>query len=343
MGLITVAMGYFAKDVEMSYDFSKAVPKNHPDMVFFEQFKEQFGEDGTMVALGVMDSGLFEVENFKKYKDLSYKLEGIHGVTEVISLPLIPRMEKNDEEKKFILEPIIKDIPDSQEELDSLFIEISNQKFFANQLINFNNGAVLLLVGLDKNIINSQGRIELTKNIEKAGNEFEESTGIDIKFAGLPFVRSIIAGNVAAELKIFLILSILVTGFIMLLFFRSWDAVIFPMIIIGVVVVWVLGSTVLFGYKITMLTGLIPPLIVVIGIPNSVYLLNMYHREFELHGNKVKAISRVTRKIGLVTLITNFTTAIGFLVLVSTDIVILRQFGIIAGLNIMATFLVSII
>ena len=137
--------------------------------------------------------------------------------------------------------------------------------------------------------------------------------------------------------------TVVPSGLILFLFFRTWDAVVFPMTIIAVVVIWVMGSLVLFDFKITILTGLIPPVIVVIGIPNSVYLLNKYHQEYEKHGNKIMAISRVVRKIGLVTLITNFTTAVGFLVLATTDIIILKEFGIVAGLNIMGTFLVSII
>ena len=159
----------------------------------------------------------------------------------------------------------------------------------------------------------------------------------------MPYVRSVTTGKVKNELNLFLILSVVITGLILFLFFRALNAVVIPLIIIGVVVVWSLGTLALFGFKITLLTGLIPPIIVVIGIPNSVYLLNKYHQEYQYHGNKLKALHRIIRKIGIVTLITNFTTAVGFLVLSYADIVILKEFGIVAGINIMATFLVSII
>jgi predicted RND superfamily exporter protein len=115
------------------------------------------------------------------------------------------------------------------------------------------------------------------------------------------------------------------------------------MIIILTVVVWSMGTLSLFGYKITMLTGLLPPIIAVIGIPNSIYLLNKYHQEIDRHGNQMRGLSTVISKIGLVTLITNCTTAIGFLVLGFTKITILREFGIVAGINILAAFIVSII
>ena len=342
--LITVFMGYHARNAEMSYDFAKTVPSDDPDMVQFQAFKQEFGEDGNLVALGVLDSNVYQLDNFKSLHQLSQGLKNLQGVNSVLSFPTIKRLSRNSEEKRFELEPVFPDnVADSQEELDSLLTVARDQRFYSGQLVNESNGATLILVSISREVLNSPKRLELTEQIQQLGAEFEDATNIKLRYAGLPFVRSVVAGKVKNEMQMFLLLSVVVTGLILFFFFRTWDAVAFPMTIIGVVVVWVMGSLALFDYKITLLTGLIPPVIVVIGIPNSVYLLNKYHQEFEKHGNKMMAISRVVRKIGLVTLITNFTTAVGFLVLISTDIIILKEFGVVAGLNIMATFLVSII
>ncbi len=344
LALVTAFMGYHARNTEMSFDFAKTVPADDLDMIEFQSFKELFGEDGNLVALGVLDSSIYEINNFKALNDLSMSLKELEGVNSVLSLPLVKRLEKNTEQKRFDIAPIYSGvIPSDQEEFDSLLQVVFDQKFYSGQLVNEQNGATLILISIKRDVLNSPKRLALTAEIQELGAEFESGTGIELHYAGLPFVRSVVAGNVKDEMEFFLILSVIVTGFILFLFFRTWDAVVFPMTIIAVVVVWVMGSLVLFGYKITILTGLIPPVIVVIGIPNSVYLLNKYHQEFEKHGNKAMAISRVVRKIGLVTLITNFTTAVGFLVLTTTDITILKEFGVVAGLNIMATFLVSII
>ncbi|MEQ8243451.1 MAG: MMPL family transporter [Fulvivirga sp.] len=341
---ITAFMGYHARFAEMSYDFAKTVPADDPDMIEFQNFKSLFGEDGNLVALGILDSSVYETDKFKSLYKLSKELDTLDGVNNVLSLPLIQLLEKDTANNKFLLKPIFANgIPDDRATLDSLMTEAFNQKFYAGQLVNEYNGATLVLISIQREVLNSSKRLDLTQKIIDNGEAFEKETGIKLHYAGLPFVRSVVAGKVKREMQVFLFLSVAVTGLILFLFFRTWDAVVFPMTIIAVVVVWVMGSLVLFGYKITILTGLIPPVIVVIGIPNSVYLLNKYHQEFEKHGNKVMAISRVVRKIGLVTLITNFTTAVGFLVLASTDITILREFGIVAGLNIMVTFLVSII
>lgn len=343
VGIITVFMGYKAKDIEMAYDFAKVVPSNDPDMVYFQEFKNTFGEDGNIFAIGMKDSAVYTPTNFRRLKYLSREIENLKGINYVLSYPGMQRLEKDTQNKQFKLVPIFDEIPDSQVQLDSLFEVAGEQKFYHDQIINRENGATLLLVAIDKEVLNSKNREKLIYDIIFLADEYTRVTGIDLHYAGLPFVRSVMSGKVKNELNFFLLLSAGVTAVILLIFFRSWNAVVFPMIIIGVMVVWVMGSLALLDYKITLLTGLIPPIIVVIGIPNSIYLLNKYHQEFDKHGNKILALSRMIRRIGLVTLLTNFTTAIGFIVLAFTDIVILREFGIVAGINIFATFFVSII
>jgi len=341
--VVTVFMGYNARKAELNYDFAKIVPQSDPDMIDYMNFKELFGEDGSILAIGIMDSSLFTPTNFNRLKFLSDQIEAMPGITTVLSLPNLPRMVKDTVAKKFIIVPIFDEIPDDQPTLDSLLKVVVDQKLYAGQLINNENGMVLMLVSYDRSVLNSDKRIGLTEDIMHDGALFTEHTGIKLYYAGMPFIRSVIAGKVKDELIMFLGFSALITAFIMLLFFRSWMAVVFPMIIIAVIVTWVMGTLVLFDYRITLLTGLIPTVIVVIGIPNSIYLINKYHHEFLIHGDKMLAIKTVTQKIGLVTLITNGTTAVGFGVLMFTDITILREFGVIASINIMATFVVSII
>ncbi|MEM6642874.1 MAG: MMPL family transporter [Bacteroidota bacterium] len=343
LGLITIFMGYQSKNIKWSYDLANIVPEDDSDMVYFKQFRETFGEDGNILALGVRDSAVYELENFRKFSELVSQLEEKPAIKNILGLPNLQKLEKNNQKKAFELRPVFQEIPTSQETLDSLLNGAASLKFYSGQLINAENGATLVLVTIEKDILNSKDRDQLVDFILKKGEEFEQSTGIDMHFAGLPYSRSITTGKVKAELNMFLVLSLIVTGIILFLFFRSFKAVFFPLIIIGVVVVWVMGTLALLEYKITLLTGLIPPIIVVIGIPNSVYMLNRYHTEFSQHGDQMKALSRIIRKIGVVTFITNLTTAVGFFVLVTTEINVLVEFGVVAGINIMATFVVSII
>ncbi|MCZ8355087.1 MAG: efflux RND transporter permease subunit [Cyclobacteriaceae bacterium] len=340
---ITAFFGYHAQFAEMSYDFRGTVPANDPEQVYFQNFRKQFGEDGNIVAVGLQDSSIFQYKNFEKLREFCVAVKWIDGVNEVISLPQIKKLEKDTANTKFVLKDIFQQKITNQYTLDSLLKEASKQKFYIGQIVNEENGAIAVLISIKKETLNSVKRIDVTNQIVALGDKFTKETGIQLHYAGLPFVRSVIAQQVGQELKIFLGLSLLITGIIMMLFFRSFRATFFALIIIGIVVVWVLGTISLFGFTITLLSGMIPPIIVVIGIPNAIYLLNKYHTEYVATRNKEQAISEVIKKVGLATFLTNLTTAIGFLVLLSADITVLREFGIVAGINVMATFVVSLI
>jgi len=343
IAVITVLMGYYATKVEMSYDFNRSVPLDDPDMIFMDKFRAQFGEDGNIIAVGFKDSAIYKLENFKKFRELSENLKKVEGVNEVLAVPVLKILLKDTAQTKFYLSPLFLPTISSQPELDSLLLEVRKQKLYMSQLVNSKNGATMMIISVQKGVANSVRRVGLINSLNVLGNEFARATGIEIHYAGLPFIRSVVAQQVKSELSFFTYMSALVTGLIMLLFFRSVRAVLFSLVMIGVMVVWTLGTISLFGYKITLLSGLISPVIVTIGITNAIYLLNKYHLEFVKTGNKVEAIRIVVQKMGLATFLTNLTVAIGFLTLLSTDIVILREFGVVAGLNIVALFFVSLV
>jgi hypothetical protein len=341
--LITVFMGYHATKVQMSYDLARTVPLDDPEMVFLHKFKAQFGEDGNIIAVGLRDSAIYTLDNFNRFRELNKAIREIPGVNDLLSLPEVKIIRKDTANTRFYLDGHYPKQIKDQAQLDSLMGAIRNQKFYMGQIVNQENGATMMLISITKEVMNSSKRIAMTKALVELGDQFAKDTGIQLRYAGLPFIRAMMATEVRKEMQIFLYLSALVTGVIMFFFFRSFRAVLFSMIIIGIVVVWVMGTLALFGYKITLLSGLIPPVIVTIGITNAIYLLNKYHLEFAKRRNKEEAIAAVVNKMGLAMFLTNLTVAIGFLTLLTTDILVLREFGIVAGINIMALFVVSLI
>ena len=337
----TLFMGYMSQFVKFNYDFSQTVPDTDVDMMYYNDFKKTFGEDGNVFAVGLKDSSIFNIEKFTLYKDYIKSLESIEGVNGVLGLPTLQILEKNKENKNFTFKELFRPFPTSQKHLDSILSIAKNQKFYDNKITNQDN-ALTLLITINKKVLNSKKRDDLMKSLIIKSSLFESESNIKLHYAGLPYSRYMMAESVKQELSMLLLVSLIVTSIILFIFFRSYDTVIVPIIIIGIVVVWVFGTLSILGYKITLLTGLLPPLIVVIGIPNCVYMLNYYHFSIEKIKDKKEALLNVIRTIGLITFITNLTTAVGFLVLATTDIKILTEFGIVAGINVIATFFVSI-
>ena len=337
----TLFMGYMSQFVKFNYDFSQTVPDTDEDMMYYNDFKKTFGEDGNVFAVGLKDSSIFNIERFTLYKNYIKSLESIEGVNGVLGLPTLQILEKNKKNKNFTFKELFSPFPTSQKHLDSILSIAKNQKFYDNKITNQDN-ALTLLITINKKVLNSKKRDDLMKSLIIKSSLFESESNIKLHYAGLPYSRYMMAESVKQELSMLLLVSLIVTSIILFIFFRSYDTVIVPIIIIGIVVVWVFGTLSLLGFKITLLTGLLPPLIVVIGIPNCVYMLNYYHFSIEKIKDKKEALLNVIRTIGLITFITNLTTAVGFLVLATTDIKILTEFGIVAGINVIATFFVSI-
>lgn len=343
IGLITVVMAYYATQVEMSYEFTSSVPPNDPDLIYYNKFRQQFGEDGNIIAVGTLDSAIYQLKNFERFRQFAMEVGKVKGVIYAMNMPQVKVISKDTAKGRFVMKDLFPRPVKTQPELDSLMGVMRNQKIYMGQLVNEKNGANMMIVAVQKEVMNSFRRVEMKDSLVAAGSRFTQDTGIELRYAGLPFIRTVVADQVRKELQIFLYLSAIVTGLIMFAFFRSVRAVLFSMIIIGVLVVWVMGTIVMLGYKITLLNGLIPPVIVTIGITNAIYLLNKYHLEFARTKNKEEAIAVVVKKMGLAMFLTNLTVAIGFLTLLATDVVILREFGIVAGINIMALFLVSLV
>jgi len=342
LGIITIFMGFQARKIEMSYQYAPLLPADDPAYQEYEHFLSLFGNEGNLLVLGVQDDNFFDLNHFKVWQKLSQDLKVISGVKSVFSISEAYDLVKSSSERKFELNPHFQQFQ-NQQELDSLKQLFFEMPFYREQIYNDSTNAYLMAVTLVSEILESPGRVRLIEEIKAAGLTYETETGAKLKYSGLPFIRVETAEMIKRELNMFILLTLLVMAVIIYIFFRSFKVVLFALLVVGVAVIWALGSQAMLGYKITILTGMIPPLIIVIGIPNSVFLLNKYHQEFRKHGNKIKSLQRVIRKIGNATFLTNLTTASGFATFIFTSSRILVEFGVVAAINILVVFVLSLL
>ena len=332
-----------AMQVQYSYEFLPLLPEDDPIYLEYQEFLGHFGQEGNVMVVGFQCDSLYQLENYNAFYDLYGKLKEIEGVEQVVSILQARNMKKNEALKSFEFKPVTSQRYETQKEVDSVAKELASLPFYRKLFYNDKNKTHLMALTLNKQILDNESRIDLILSIEDVINPFAEQIGVDIHYSGLPYIRTKSTVKTKAEVEMFIFLAMGVTAFIMLLFFRSFSAMFYSMLVVGVGVVWAIGTLVLLGFKITILTALIPPLIIVIGIPNCIFLLNKYHNEFKLHGNKIKAMTRVIQKVGNATFMTNATTAAGFATFVITQTQMLVEFGIVASINILLVFFISLI
>jgi predicted RND superfamily exporter protein len=349
----TVLMVYKSTQVQLAYDNPKFIPDNDADMITYQEFKEIFGDDGSVMVVGIKSKKIFELDFFNDWYDITHRLDTTPNIKQVISLANLITLSKESsfqyfeedsfETSVFVPHPFITEKPETQSDLDSIYNSVKNLRFYEGLLFNDTSDFALMAITLDKSILDTKERVGFVNEIQDDISSICSQHGVEVHYSGLPFIRTKMSQMIKQELVRFTVVSMILTSLILLFFFRSFPTIAFSLLTVVIGVIWCIGILVLLGYKISMFIGLLPPLIVVIGIANCIYLLNKYHDEYRSHENKIKALQRVISKVGRAVLFTNLTTAVGFGVFTLTGSSVLQEFGLTAFLSIMAVFIISII
>lgn len=360
--LLTGFMGYWASQhLELSYKYARVLPEDDEMAIAYEKFKQKYGEDGNVMLICFQDSNMFQLPKYQKWYDLTRDVQKIEGVKDVMSTAALYNLVRNDSLQKFDIVQVVQNRPATQEECDSLKRQIFRLPFYEGLIINRDSMVTVMVITFTQDALNTPDRVKIVNTItEKAetygiaasiaisGVDADENGTIDaseksvMHYSGMPHIRTQYMQKIGGEMQLFLFLSIGVTALILFIFFRYFNAVFFSLIVVIAGLTWSLGTMALFGYKITVLTGMIPSLIVIIGIPNCIFLINKYQEEYSRHGQKTKALARMVQKVGLSNFLANMTTAIGFGVFYFTNSQLLVEFGITAAVNVMITYFIAL-
>jgi len=340
---VTLIMAWFARDVRISYELPQMLADEDSTLIEYRTFKSRFGEDGNMMFIAFRDSQLFTLKHFSALYRLGEELKKVNGVEEVMSVARCINIFKDDSIRQFRYALLVSRTPSSQAEVDSISRIIHTLTFYEGFLYNPESDVYLIGITLDKKKINDETRADMIAGVLAKTQTFGEETGVELRYSGLPYIRTVTTKMIKDELRFFVMLSLIIALLILIFVFRSARAVFSSLVVVAISVIVTLGFIGLLGYKITILTGLLPSLLIVIGIENCIYLVNKYHFEYRAHGNKVKALSRIIQRVGVASFITNATTAAGFATFMLTPNKMLSEFGLVASVNILFEFFLSIV
>ncbi|MFI2742072.1 RND family transporter [Zhouia sp. PK063] len=341
----TIFLGTQWKYMRFTYTEANLLPDDHPANIEYDKFLKEFGEEGNLIVIAIKDSSLFTPDKFNAWNKLSKQINAFPEVSLVVSTDNLKELKKNTDKKEFELQNFVNGKVTSQQQVDSLKNVLFNKlPFYESLLINKKTQTVRMAIYMDKEIVNTAVRKDFVINdFVPLIHRFEKKTGLNVHVSGMPYIRTLNAQTIVDEIPIFLAAALIVTSLIFFFFFRSFRATFISMIVVIIGVMWAFGFLGLLHYEITVLTAIIPPLIIVIGIPNCIFLINKYQQEVQKHGNQAKSLQRVISKIGNATLMTNATTAAGFATFIVTGSALLTQFGIVASINIVAIFVLSLL
>lgn len=340
IGIITVFFGYYAvTSLKVDNRFGNTLPKDDPIQMDYENFKLQFGEDGSTLVIAVQTDSLYTEGNLKKWRELGYKILKFKGVDNVVSEATLFGMTNNIAKNEFEIHRIFSDTTFRDKSIEDVRKEIRKNPIYRGLLYNDTSNVSLLMIGIDEKVLSNPKKSDVVLKIEELANQYEKHFG-KVYFAGLPHIRVVVGKRIVAEMYIFLALSIFASSLLLFIFFRSLYVVFLCNTVVFISVIWALGSIAFMGFELSIIMALIPPLLIVIGVPNCVFLITRYHQEYVRLDNKMRALFVMIKRIGSVTFLTNLTTAVGFVTFTSSDK--LAQFGIISSWNIMVVFVLSL-
>ena len=345
---ILLLTGYWStqwKNMQFTFTEANLLPDNHPENILYQSFIQTFGEEGNVIVIAVQDSSFYTPSQRLAWKALNEKIEGYQEINFVLSTENIQELVKDNKNKSFVLKEVSKELPPEgkfpEKFKEKLYLELP---FFENLLFEKNSNTIRSIIYMDPEIVNTAQRKDFIFDVFiPLIKDYEETYDSDIRVSGMPYIRTLNAQNIVDEIGLFVLGAALITTLIFFLFFRSFRATFISLIVVAIGVMWAFGILGWLGYEITVLTALIPPLIIVIGVPNCIFLINKYQQEIAKHRNQAKSLQRVIAKIGNATLMTNLTTASGFATFILTNSKILKEFGVVASINIIAIFLLSLL
>lgn len=347
---VTGLMAYHASKVQLSYEFTRAIPTDNPKYLAYQAFRQQFGEDGNMMVIGIQTKELFTEQLFNDYVTLGEDFKKVPAVEGLLSIPGATNLMRDSAAERLNATAIFPKGHLSQATLDSSAAVFHSLPFYRGLMYNPDTHTYMMGININKDVLNSKKRNDVVAAVVKIADEFGKKHSLDMHYSGLPLIRTNIATKVASEMQWFLLGSILLSAFLLLICFRSFSAMGMSLAVVIIGVVCSLGTIEWMGYKITILNALIPPLVVVIGIPNCIYFLNKFHTAWndtagitDLKQRKITALTEMISRMGVVTLFCNIAAAIGFGVFALTKSAVLKEFGVVAGINIMGLFFISII
>lgn len=344
--IFTVLMATQWKYIRFTQTEANLIPADDQVNVDYDNFLKNFGEEGNLIVIATKDPKLFTPKVFVAWSHLMNSIKSDKEVSLVISVDNLQTLVKNDSLQSFELKPFVNPnkINDANY-LAQIKSDFFNKlPFYEGLLFNKKTEAVRSAIYLDKKIVNTKARKEyiLHKFIPEI-DAFYKETGIKPHVSGMPYIRTLNAKTIIDEIGLFIGAALLITSLIFFFFFRSFRATLISMIVVIFGVMWSFGIMGALGYEITVLTALVPTLVIVIGIPNCIFFINKYHQEYYKHSNKAKALQRVITKTGTATLMTNITTAVGFATFIVTNNVLLQEFGVVTTINIIAIYLLSLL
>jgi len=341
--IFTAGMAFMGRNVAVSYTLPKMLPDEDPAMVEYADFQSEFTQSANLIVLGAKDESFFTPSVLNQWHDLAKRIESTPEVLSVLSIHNALDLYMDEAEGQAMQPfPLMVGPVKSPRQGFALRDQYEDLPFYRGMLRNDDGRTHLMMVSISDHANYSTAAFALLDQLAAEIKRFERNTGIDVNMSGLPYLRLSNAQSIKSEISLFIVLTCIVTILIMLLMLKSLRSAIIALSVVGVGLAGTFGIMGIFGHHLSIFSGMIPPLLIVIAVPNCIFFINKYHSVYAVDKEVLPALHHTVNKIGSVALLTNVTTAMGFATFIFTSSTPLVNFAIGSSLSILVVFAASI-
>ena len=338
--LVTVALGLQVPRLRIDESAEGLMLEHDPARQYYEQMKERFGSDNLTIVLVKADD-VFSFGVLQAVRRLSDGLEGVEGVVRVDSLTTVKNIKGRDD--LLDTEPLVGlPIPQTAAGLARIRADALDNRVLVGNLVAPDARATVLTVYVSPPPGDHGFNQRLVERIDALLEEVPIPGGAAYQ-VGVPLTKATYVQYLRRHLRITPPLGLAVLVGVLFLCFRTLQGVVIPVLTAVISIVWTLGIMAILGIPMTVLTGIIPSLLLAIGFTEDVHMLTAYHERIRLGDDRLTAIRTMLEETSLAILVTAATTVLGFASLALTDITMVVEFGYASALGLTANLIVTLL
>ena len=331
---ISILFAFKIKSLNFNYDFEAFFPNEDKELEIYNNHRDRFEWDNEFVLLGIENKqGVFKKDFLTKIESLSNDLKLLDNVDRIIS----PTNIKNISYSGIV--PIEKKLLHVDDE--TLYKNDSATIYNTPELIGsfFPQDAKSISIYIKTNERLSKKKSDsLAKNIEVAFNKYKFD---EVHFVGRIVAQNVYLKNLEQEFKYFLSISFVLVIVFLWFSFKSLYGIVVPITIVVISIFWTLGIMALCGQSLDIMTVMLPTMIFIAGMSDVVHFFSKYFEELSKGTEKTKIFPLIIKEVGFPTFLTLITTVVGFLSLLFSSIIPIRDFGIFTSVGIIIAFVLT--
>lgn len=334
--IFTLFFGYFASNAKVDYEFEKFFPASSNEVRFFENFRDRFETDNDFLMLGIVEEeGVFDTLFLKEIKVLISDLKRIDNVNDVLGGTSLKRISKEPLSGNLIPKKLLRISNEKLLEKDA--IKVLKDPMLTPVFFSYDGNNINLIIK-HKERLSKKGCDSLVASVEEtmANYTFQE-----YHLAGRSVAQSFYVNLMTTELIKFSAIGAFLVVIFLFLTYRNFWSVFIPLLLVLVSAIWTIGLMTIFNKPLDIMLVVLPTLIFIVGISDVVHLYTKFLFLKREGMAKSKAIMKTMNDVGIATLLTSITTAIGFASLYFVQVPIIQEFGLVSALGVMVTFFVT--